>query len=268
MENKSQLNFKEMGTGAPVLIMHGLFGMLDNWQAIAKKLSENYLVYCIDLPNHGKSPHIEGEFNYEIMADIVAEFITSEWLHGVHLIGHSMGGKLAMQMALEYPELISTLTVIDIAPKKYIGDHYAIFDALLALDLKTVKDRKQVEHYLMAKLHDNTTVQFLMKDLHRITQDEVGATLAVAQFEWKMNLPVLYKNYPSICGAITGDPFFKPTLFIRGEKSHYILDADLPLIKSLFPSAKLETVANAGHWVHADNQQGLLDVLVPFLDQD
>ena len=263
MENKSQLNFKETGAGAPLLIMHGLFGMLDNWQAIAKKLSENYLVYCIDLPNHGKSPRIEGEFNYEIMADIVAEFITSEWLHGVHLIGHSMGGKLAMQMAFEYPELISSLTVIDIAPKKYEGDHYVIFEALLALDLKTINDRKEVEGYLMSKLNDNTTVQFLMKDLHRKSNEE--ELKSGDKFEWKMNVPVLYENYPSICDGLTGDPFYKPTLFIRGEKSHYILDSDWPLIKSLFPSAKLETVANAGHWVHADNQQGLLNVLVPFL---
>ncbi len=257
---RSKLNFKELGAGAPLLIMHGLFGMLDNWQAIAKKLSEHYLVYYIDLPNHGKSPRIEGEFNYGIMADIVAEFITSEWLHGVHLIGHSMGGKLAMSMAFEYPELISSLTVIDIAPKKYIGDHYPIFDALLALDLKTVKDRKDVDAYLMEKLRDNTTVQFLMKDLHRTSMSDGSS-----EFEWKMNLPVLYKNYPRICDAVKGDTFYKPTLFIRGEDSNYILDSDLPLIKSLFPSSKLETVANAGHWVHADNQQGLLDVLVPFL---
>ena len=264
MKNSSKLNFKEMGAGAPVLIMHGLFGMLDNWQGVAKKLSENYLVYSVDLPNHGKSPRIEGLFNYKIMADIVADFITSEWLHGVHLIGHSMGGKLAMQLAFEYPELISTLTVIDIAPKKYVGEHYPIFDALLKLDLNLVKDRKEVESYLMAALKDNTTVQFLMKDLHRVTLEE--EMISGSKFEWKMNLPVLFKNYSSICDAVVGDTFYKPTLFIRGENSNYILDEDLPMIKSLFPHATLETVSNAGHWVHADNQQGLLNVLVPFLE--
>lgn len=263
MENRSKLNFKELGAGSPVLIMHGLFGMLDNWQGVAKKLSENYLVYCIDLPNHGKSPRIEGLFNYEIMADIVAEFITSEWLHGVHLIGHSMGGKLAMSMAFEYPELISSLTIIDIAPKKYVGEHYPIFDALLKLDLKLVNDRKEVEKYLINALKDNTTVQFLMKDLHRKSPEE--EIIDGSKFEWKMNLPVLFKNYPFICDAVIGDTFYKPTQFIRGENSNYILDEDLPMIKSLFPYATLETIANAGHWVHADNQQGLLDVLVPFL---
>ena len=155
------LNYKEFGAGEPIIIMHGLFGMLDNWQNIARRLADNFLVYTIDLPNHGASPRIEGVFNYEIMAQKVLEFMEAQWIHRAHFIGHSMGGKVAMQLALNNSEVVNKLAVIDIAPKIIDGGHEIIFDALLHLDTNKLTDRKPAEIYLMTQLdNDVPTVQF------------------------------------------------------------------------------------------------------------
>ena len=263
------LNFKEFGAGEPLVILHGLFGTLDNWQTIAKWLSADFTVFILDLPNHGRSPHTSGEFDYSEMSDAVAEFLQRHWVYETRLVGHSMGGKLAMQMALDFPDLVKKLAVIDIAPKKYGRGHEDIFAALFALDLATLKDRKQAEAFLMEKLKgDAGTVQFLLKNLTRkaVYDEEKASNTEGVQYEWKMNLPVLFANYPRIMGAVGGEkPFPNPTLFVRGSKSDYIQDADLQLITQLFPKARLETVDGAGHWVHADKPKELFEILKNFL---
>lgn len=257
MEIQNTLNFKEFGAGEPVIIIHGLFGMLDNWQNIARRLAENFLVYTIDLPNHGASPRIEGVFNYEIMSQKVLDFMEAQGMHQAHFIGHSMGGKVAMQLALNNPDAVNKLAVIDVAPKIMYGGHEKVFYALMQINLATVLERKEVENYLMEKLEkDVPTVQFLMKNLSRNTTSE--------GFHWKMNVQTLYDNYDNICAAVTGTPFKKPTLFVRGGKSDYILDTDWDFIKTLFPAARLETIENAGHWVHADKPNELFEVLKKF----
>ena len=259
MEIKNTLNYKEFGAGEPIIILHGLFGMLDNWQNIARRLADNFLVYTIDLPNHGSSARIEGLFNYEIMAARVLAFMEQQWIHQAHFIGHSMGGKVAMQLALNNPEVVNKLAVIDIAPKIVAGGHEKIFYALQQINPANVRDRKEVETYLMKELQEDIpTVQFLMKNLSRNANGE--------GFHWKMNLPVLYENYDNICAAVTGTPFKNPTLFVRGGNSNYILDADWDFIKTLFPAAQLETIADAGHWVHAQKPNELFEMLKNFLN--
>jgi esterase len=256
------LNFKEFGTGEPLVILHGLFGTLDNWQTIARQLSDEFTVYIVDLPNHGRSPHTKGEFDYSEMSDAVAEFLTKNWIHETRLIGHSMGGKLAMQLALHQPDLIKKLAIIDIAPKQYTGGHGNIFRALFALDLETLTDRKEAEQFLTEHLPEEGagTIQFLLKNLSRRSDTEGGG------FEWKMNLNVLYANYPRILDKLEGDmPFRKPTLFIRGSESNYIKDSDFEIISTLFPRSAIETIEGAGHWVHAEKPKELLEVLRKFM---
>jgi esterase len=266
-----QLNYKEFGQGEPVVILHGLFGTLDNWQTIAKQLGETHLVYILDLRNHGKSPHTEGVMNYHILAEDVALFMQQNWIHSATIIGHSMGGKVAMQMSMDYPDLVEKLIVVDIAPKKYKGGHEEIFDALLNLDLSKLTDRKVAEVYLMDKLkNDVGTVQFLLKNLSRRTDNvDVGNPVNSGKgggFEWKMNLSVLHRDYHILMDTFeVTDTFDKDTLFIRGGNSNYIRDADFETIKSIFPKAKLETVEGAGHWVHAEKPKELLEKLLEFL---
>jgi len=236
------LNYKSFGEGYPIIILHGLFGTLDNWQTIAKKLAEKYSVYIVDQRNHGRSPH-DDTFNYEVMADDLQAFMESHWIYEAHVIGHSMGGKTAMQFALNYPDLVNQLVVVDIAPKAYEGGHQTIFEALLSLDLTKITSRKEADELLQQKIEEFGVRQFLLKNLSR--QKEGG-------FKWKMNLPVIYQNYAQILAAIESEETFdNSTLFIRGGTSNYVKEADMVSIKTLFPLAELTTVANAGHWVHA-----------------
>ena len=272
-----QLNYKEFGSGEPVIILHGLFGTLDNWQTIAKQLSEEHTVFILDLPDHGRSPHTEGEIDYESMSDALAEFMQNHWIYETGLVGHSMGGKLAMQFALSHPDTVKKLVVVDIAPKLYKDGHQDVFNALFAVDLTTLKDRKEAEAILMDKLNgDVGTVQFLLKNLTRNNPfnkediktegtDPKDSSGKGGNFEWKMNLQGLFDNYNHILQAPVGAPFLKPTMFIRGGESRYVKDLDRQSIANLFPNATLETIEGAGHWVHADKPKELVAVLKQFL---
>lgn len=252
----TDLNYKELGQGHPILILHGLFGTLDNWQTIAKYLAEDFSVYMLDLRNHGRSPHLD-DMNYALMAEDVRQFMEAHWLHEAYVMGHSMGGKVAMQLALDNPDMVEKLIVVDIAPRTYSGSHYEIFAALLSLDLAHISDRAEAEAHLYQYEKDPGVVQFLMKNLSR--KKEGG-------FEWKMNLPVIHQHYPEILANITGEhPFEHPALFIRGARSRHIQDSDLPEIQRLFPAAQIETIADAGHWVHADQPAALLEQVKRFL---
>jgi esterase len=249
------LNYKEFGQGEPIIILHGLFGMLDNWQAIAKQLAEEYLVYIIDQRNHGRSPHVDVH-DYCHMVEDLREFMETHWIYGAHLIGHSMGGKTAMQFALEHPGMVNNLVVVDIAPKAYNGTHSGIFDALLSLHPEKIKDRSEANELLSQKIGSEPVRQFLLKNLSR---RKIGG------FEFKMNLPVLYAHYDDILAAVEGEPFEKPALFIRGGRSRHIEPDDDILIHQLFPNAAIETIENAGHWVHAEQPEELLRLVENFL---
>ena len=250
------LNFKTYGQGNPIIILHGLFGTLDNWQTIARQLSEEYLVYLVDQRNHGRSPHTE-EFDYSLLAEDLKDFMESEGMSQATIIGHSMGGKTAMQFAVSYPEMVSSLVVVDIAPKAYEGGHQEIFDALMSIDLNKIENRKMADEQLVEKIPDVGVRQFLLKNL---TRDKEGG------YRWKMNLPAIHKNYQHILNNILLDePYTGPALFIRGERSGYIKEADESLIKNTFPKAQVIPIPNAGHWVHAEAPEVLLSTFKNFM---
>ncbi len=251
-----QLNYKEFGQGDPIIILHGLFGMLDNWQTIAKKLAEENSVYIVDQRNHGRSPHTDTH-DYPSMAEDLRQFMEDNWIYKTHLIGHSMGGKTAMQFALDFPDMVDKLVVVDISPKAYPGGHHEIFEALRSLDTSKIESRLQADEHLAQSIDDKGIRLFLMKNL---TRDKEGG------YKLKMNLPVLYKCYGEILAPVNGDdPFEGPTLFIRGGKSRHIEDGDEIGIKKLFPRAVIETVEDAGHWVHAEAPAALLGLVKGFL---
>ncbi|MEL7020112.1 MAG: alpha/beta fold hydrolase [Bacteroidota bacterium] len=250
-----QLNYKSFGQGEPVIILHGLFGMLDNWQTLAKQLAEHYTVYIIDQRNHGRSPHAD-VFNYRILAEDLQGFMEDNWIYEARIIGHSMGGKTAMQFALDYPDMVRQLVVVDMGTKRYKGGHSQIFDALLAVDLDKITDRKAASDFLATRIPTPSVRQFLLKNLTR--QKEGG-------YRWKMNLQALYAHYEDILAPLDVDaPFGGATLFVRGERSDYVQDADWGDILQSFPRATLSTVSDAGHWVHAEQPQVLLREVINF----
>ncbi|HRI59006.1 MAG TPA: alpha/beta fold hydrolase, partial [Saprospiraceae bacterium] len=210
-----------------------------------------------DLRNHGRSPHVSGH-TYPEMAEDMKTFMEAHWIFSTALVGHSMGGKVAMQLALSHPDLVERLVVVDIAPGRAADNHSSIFDALQGMDLSKMKTRQEAEAYLSERIPDMGTRQFLLKN---ITREDDGS------FTWKMNLPVLRQHFDDILAPVEGtEPFDKPVLFVRGSRSDYIKDADFPLIKSLFPQAEIVTVEGAGHWVHADKPAELLAILKNFLN--
>ena len=251
-----ELNFKEFGQGDPIIILHGMFGTSDNWQTLAKKLAHDYLVYIVDLRNHGRSPH-NNEFNYQVMAEDLRMFMESQWMYEARIIGHSMGGKTAMQFALNNPDMVEKLVVVDIANESYKGGHESIFKALFSLDLEKTDNRKEADAFLKNQIEDFGVRQFLLKNL---TRNKSGS------YEWKMNLPVIYENYSSILGKIESDESFEgATLFVRGGLSKYITTTNFEATRELFPYAELKTIENAGHWVHAEAPNELLEMLELFL---
>ena len=252
-----RLNYKFQGTGRPIVIVHGLFGMLDNWQSIARDLSDSFAVYTLDARNHGRSGHALA-MDYNMMAEDIAEFFEEHKISEPCLLGHSMGGKIAMQLALLQPGLLGSLVAIDVAPKAYAPGHLEIMDTLRTANIEGTERRRDVEAQLMQSLGSLAVVRFLMKNLAR--RPEGG-------FEWKMNLPVIRKYYEDIIGGLVLDGAFPgPSLFVRGDRSEYILDSDWPGILQNFPSAELVTIKDAGHWVHADQPKALLSNLRRFLN--
>jgi len=252
-----QLNYKVFGEGDPVLILHGMFGTLDNWQTIAKKLAKHFMVFIIDLRNHGRSPHSD-EFDYAIMANDIREFMESNWIYEAYVVGHSMGGKVAMQLASENPDMVQKLVLVDIAPKAYEGNHQAIFEALFSLDLDQLESRKEADQLLQKKIDSYSVRQFILKNLS-INKETEG-------YEWKMNLPVIHAAYQEILDkGNLSTPFENPTLFIKGAQSNYILPEEFESYKNYFPKATLETIEKAGHWVHAEQPKVFLEVLTNFL---
>lgn len=251
-----RLHFREQGDGPPLIILHGLFGSLDNWGYISLRLSEQFRVISVDQRNHGQSPH-DPEINYAIMADDLREFMDQQHLASAHVLGHSMGGKTAMQFALTHPERVERLIVVDIAPRRYEPKHDEIFDALLSLDLDRYQTRAEVETALEPKLPDLGVRRFLLKGLAR---------KPAGGFVWKFNLPALQKNYPALtAGLDIKSSFPKPALFIRGSASDYVREEDLGDLRQSFPRAELATIPEASHWVHAEKPEDFLRETLRFL---
>jgi len=250
------MNYKVYGNGHPLLILHGFLGSLDNWHTIANELSNSCKVFAIDLRNHGKSFHASSHTIQDMVDDLYA-FIQTHELKMVHLMGHSMGGKFAMEFALQHPTIVNHLIVVDIAPKQYKRGHDDVLKALEEVHIEKMQTRKEVENALMPYLPDFGVRQFVMKNLERL---ETG------NYQWKMNVPVLLKDYEQVVKAIEPNRrFLGDVLFIRGGNSLYIQDNDLIQIAELFPRYELETIVNAGHWVHADQALALKNSVLKFL---
>jgi esterase len=253
-----KLFFKKSGEGKPLFILHGLFGMGDNWGTLSRRFSENgFAVYLVDARNHGRSPH-SAEFDFPLMSRDMIELLDDEKIDSASIIGHSMGGKTAMWLACEHPERVSKLVVADIAPRSYAPHHQSVIAAIHAVDAGQVTTRKEAEAILRESLHDEGNVQFLLKNLYWNEKEKL---------DWRFNIEGIKKNISEIGIALPDDfRFAGKTLFLRGEKSGYITEEDKPRIRKHFPSAEIMTVANAGHWIHAENPNGFMDAVVPFLN--
>ncbi len=262
-----KLNYKELGNpeSQPLLILHGVFGSLDNWLTLGRQFSETYRVFLIDQRNHGRSPH-DSKMNYGVLADDLNNFIEAHQLKNPLLIGHSMGGKVVMQYALTYPNTFEKMAIVDISPRKYnVSHHEAILNGLKAIDVENLKSRSQADQTLANYVDEEGVRMFLLKNLAR-TKDG---------FEWKMNLPILAKSITKIGGKITKNQDIgtavdfndTPALFINGGQSRYIQEKDVPTITKHFPNAHIHTIHDAGHWVHAQSPKEFFDVVMKFLKE-
>lgn len=253
------LNYKKLGEGKPLVILHGLFGMLDNWQSLGRRFAEHFTVYLIDQRNHGKSPH-SLEFDYYVMADDLVAFVEEQELESFYLLGHSMGGKTAMQFAVDQAEAIEKLIVVDIAPIAYPVGHQDIFKALFSINVAALNSRKEAEQQLATFIEEVGVQQFLLKNLKR---NKIGGYI------WKFNLEAIHHSYTDIiANSLTPyDQCDAPTLFIKGGQSDRYIDVarDLPTLQHHFPNATLQTIEQAGHWVHAEQPDVFFEQVMHFL---
>ena len=250
------LAYHSFGSGPPLVILHGLFGCKENWRYLARQLGQQFQVFSIDQRNHGQSPHCE-EFGYQAMADDLLAFLNSHGLDQIQLLGHSMGGKTAMQFAACHPQRLTRLIVEDISPCAYSPRHEHLFAALGRLPLAQLTSRSEADRLLQQAVPEPAVRQFLLKNLQR--QPGGG-------FTWRFNLPVLDRHYPDLITALNiAAPIEVPTLFLRGGQSDY-LPPDLPSeITRNFKEVSLETIEGAGHWVHAEQPEAFLQAVTTFL---
>jgi len=228
----------------PLLILHGLMGAMDNWRSQAKRLSVYRPVITLDLRNHGRSPHLKG-MSYREMYEDVVKVAKHEKITRFHLLGHSMGGKVAMQLALSQASMVKSLIVVDIAPKSYPLWHQKTLQGVMSAPIETMQTRQQVDEYLKPWIEDQGERTFMLKNLKRKTQDNNNG------FTWRCNLKEISKGYLKIAGFSTAHQQYNgDTLFIRGENSRYINENDTPLIQSLFPHAQIVTIKDSGHLPH------------------
>ncbi len=252
-----KLYFRKTGEGFPLIILHGLFGSGDNWFSLSNLFGEDYTVYTPDARNHGRSAHTEIT-SYELMADDLLELADSEGLKKFHLLGHSMGGKTAMQFACLHNGLVDKLVISDIGPKHYPIHHQEILSILNSPGNQKFESRKEAESKLQNSLPEYI-VKFLAKNLVR---DEQGIYI------WRFNLKGITSNIEKIGSSQLHLPAFQnPVLFLKGEHSEYIVDSDLNNIPLLFPNSEMQVVANAGHWIHADNPEAFMNVVKGFLER-
>ncbi|TVR43033.1 MAG: alpha/beta fold hydrolase [Bacteroidia bacterium] len=243
----------------PLVILHGLFGMSDNWHSIARNIAEEgYHVLVPDQRNHGRSGH-SNIHNYPAMVDDLLEFLDARELEQTCLLGHSMGGKTSMQFAVDYPERVQKLIVADMSPAlSERGDiHSGIIDTLLQLDLSSFDGRQEVAGAMKERISNARLRHFLQKNLYWKDRGSLG---------WRVNLEAISENLNEVFKAVeTAGPFEKPVLFIRGGRSDYVQDEDIALIEKLFPQAKIRTLPKASHWLHAEDPDGFTAEVLYFL---
>lgn len=254
--SKVDLHFEVYGHGEPLIILHGLFGSLENWHSTRDRLAGHFRVFTLDQRNHGRSPH-SLEMDYRLMAEDIRDFLDAQPCVDSFVLGHSMGGKTAMQFALLHPERVRKLVVVDMAPRRYPPRHQKVIAGMLSLDLNRFQSRQELEAALAPVVPDLSTRQFLLKNLAR---EPAG------RFRWKIGLEEIQQNYSRLTEPVAGgQPFQKPALFLRGEKSDYLLESDLDPIRSLFPRALLRTIPQAAHLVHVENPGVFAQTVLEFL---
>ena len=246
-----------VGEGTPFVILHGFLGMSDNWKTLGKQFSaQGYEVHLVDQRNHGRSFHDEN-FNYEVLTQDLKHYCETHQLKNIVLLGHSMGGKTAMLFAALYPHLVSKLIVADISPRFYPVHHDVILEGLSALNFQILKARKEAETILSHYVQDFGTRQFLLKNLYWKEKGQLGL---------RINLDVLKENVEEVGEALPVHLKYEgDTLFLRGDKSEYVGSTDQDLIKLQFPKAKISTVNNAGHWLHAENPKDFFNYVIQFI---
>jgi len=249
-----KLHHRELGEGKPLMILHGLFGFSDNWQTHAKKLAEYYHVILVDLRNHGHSDWSD-EFSYDVMADDVIELARELQLEDLILVGHSMGGKVAMTVAQKEDELLEKLVVVDMGTKSYPMHHDHIIKGIRAVKVDEIKLRSEAHDQMKPHIDSEGVMQFLLKNLYWKEKGKLA---------WRMNIDVLEREMPEILSALPEGEVFTPTLFIRGELSNYILDEDIPNLENQFLDSEIVTISDAGHWVHAESPTEFLEALLSF----
>jgi esterase len=243
---------RRSGSGRPIVILHGLFGSCDNWGTIGKTLAEQYDVTLVDQRDHGRSPHTD-QVSYPLMAEDVHRLMIDLGLNEVVLVGHSMGAKTAMYLAHQWPEAVKHMVLIDMGPREYpITNQAPIIEALLTSDVAHKTSRKEVEQHLAQYVPEPGVQQFLLKSLYWETPERLG---------WRFNVPVIARDINNILAAAPAATIRTPTLFIRGGQSDYITRADVPAIKEQFPNSRIETVEFAGHWVHAQAPDEVMDLI-------
>lgn len=254
-----KLFFRKSGDGPPLVILHGLFGISDNWAALAKRWSEHFTVYTVDLRNHGQSPH-SSLWNYNVMAEDVVELIADEKLTDITLLGHSMGGKVSMKLVNNYPGAVARLIVCDISPRQYPVHNRNVVDALESVNLRECNSRKDAEQFLRRSLHEEGTIQFLLKNLFRKENESGEKKLA-----WRFNLEVISAQLDEIYRPTIPEMRQDlPSLFLRGDRSGYVTEADVKLIRESFRDSEIVTIPNAGHWIHADNSEAVFAEVMRF----
>ncbi|MFO7998618.1 MAG: alpha/beta fold hydrolase [Bacteroidales bacterium] len=256
-----ELFFRRYGTkgNKPLIILHGLFGMSDNWDSFARRFADKGLdVVVPDQRNHGRSGH-SPVHSYEALCDDLLELVDKLEFGSVSLLGHSMGGKAAMQFAIDHPEKVDRLIVADISPTAsgHNPQHEGLIDTMLGMNLKEYANRTEVDEALKPLIANHRIRQFLTKNIYWKDKSSLG---------WRVNLEVVKENLEEIFrGVDSSRPFDKPVLFLKGEKSDYIREASIRRIKELFPRAQIETIRNGTHWLHADNPSDFSRAVVFFL---
>lgn len=252
------LSHIEHGTGSPLVILHGLYGSARDWNSIAKRLAAGHRVFAVDLRNHGRSPWADSMDYFEMAGD-VREFIRRHGLEGAAILGHSLGGKVAMILALRDGGMVGSLIVVDIAPVAYAHDLEAYLEALEGVSLEGVERRAEVDAGLAAAIPDPLIRAFLLRNL---VSDGGG-------WSWRVNLAAVRASldeiigFPEVEGAYGG-----PALFVAGELSKYIRADHMETIKRLFPNVRTATIPDAGHWVHADRPGPFIETVRDFLDRE
>ncbi|MEA3479207.1 MAG: alpha/beta fold hydrolase [Bacteroidota bacterium] len=254
-----ELFFRSYGEGQPIIILHGILGISDNWVTFGKRLAENnYRVIIPDQRNHGHSPHSHA-FNYYALVDDLAEFVDEHKLENPIIIGHSMGGKVVMRYTLENPGIVSRIIIVDVSLRTYVNHthHQQLIRAMLDIDLVKYRNRKDVASTLSETVSSERIRQFLLKNLFWKDKDKLG---------WRLNLESLYENLESMYdGVYFSTRFDGPALFIRGAQSGYVSDDDHRAIFGSFPKAEIKSIENGTHWVHADEPEKFYQLVIDFL---